>query len=132
MFGFASDTSFGLRSLAFSVAVLAASPALSQPPSGQARGPDDGRVSIRVAYEDLDLTSEAGRKELQRRVKLAAWRSCTESAQGAALEAMRSECEATAAADAAAMQRQVIANAAARTYAGEAAAPVVYAARRGQ
>jgi UrcA family protein len=130
MFGFASYSSTGLRSLAFGLAVLAAAgPALSQPSSSHLRVQADGHVSAVITTNDLDLTTDAGRKELQNRVKFAAWKACHESASDALLSAMHEQCEAAAIAGAADMERHVIAAAAARSYAGAAATPVSFADR---
>jgi UrcA family protein len=114
MFGFASHTSTGLRGLAFGLAVFAAAgPALSQPPSSPVRVQTDGRVTAAISTKDLDLTTEAGRTELQHRVKLAASKACREAADEALYSVMRRSCEDAAIKDAADMQRRVIAGAAA-------------------
>jgi UrcA family protein len=87
-------------------------------------GPD-GQITAVVSTKDLDLTSEAGLKELQHRVKLAAWKACQQG--DVLITAMHGQCEVEAMARAAEMQRRVIAEAAARTYAGAAATPVSFA-----
>jgi UrcA family protein len=79
-----------------------------------------------VHYQDLDLTTDAGRIELQHRVQVVARTLCD---QGPDL-VIGSEltCENEAVASAAEMQRQVIAEARARAYAATPADKVAVAA----
>jgi UrcA family protein len=115
---------FGPLALALAAATaVMGGPASSEP--ARTPVPSPGPTSV-VQYRDLDLTTDAGRMELQHRVNLAAWKACQEGANDAYSHAIRGRCEAAAAASAAEMQRRVIANATARTYAGAARAPVAF------
>jgi UrcA family protein len=127
MFGFASHASTGLRGLLFGVAVLAAAgPALSQPSAAQTLVEHDGQVTAAIPTNDLDLTTDAGRKALHHRVWVTAEMACEQSGAGPVTTAA---CDREAVRTAAAMERQVIAHATARTYAGAAATPVALTAR---
>jgi UrcA family protein len=129
MFGFASAISKSLRNLGLGVAVLAAaSPAFSQSARSTIKIQGDGEVSMAVSYQDLDLTTEAGGKELQHRVRVAAQRVCTEEPDLWVIAMTTPRWEIIAAASAADMQRRAIAAARARSYATTPADKVTVAA----
>jgi UrcA family protein len=124
----ATYTPSSLLALAFaSIISAAASPATSGPLRAPSLSPDHApNFSAMVRYRDLDLTTDAGRIELQRRVRLVARILCD---QGPDL-VIGSEltCENEAVASAAEMQRQAIAEARARSNAATPADEVAVAA----
>jgi UrcA family protein len=66
----------GLVALALAVGISAVSgPALTEPSTAQATA---SGLSANVEYRDLDLTTDAGRLELQHRVRVAARKLCEE------------------------------------------------------
>ena len=122
----ATYTPSSLIALAFaSVIAVAATPATSEPL--KSLSPDHGpNFSTMVHYQDLDLTTDAGRIELQRRVRIVARTLCDQGPELAGTSGRT--CESQAIASAAGMQRQVIAEARARSYAATAADKVAVAA----
>jgi UrcA family protein len=110
-----------------SVLAAAATPATSGSLQAPSLSPDHGpNFSAMVHYQDLDLTTDAGRIELQHRVRVVARILCD---QGPDL-VIGSEltCENEAVASAAEMQRQVIAEARARSHVATPADQVAVAA----
>jgi UrcA family protein len=77
-------------------------------------------LAATIQSRDLDLTTDAGRRELQHRVRLAAHQLCARSGQDF-LPPLARECEGNAIASAAKMQSRVIAQAYGATPAGEVA-----------
>jgi UrcA family protein len=110
-----------------SVIAAAATPATSGPLMASSQSPDNGSgLSTMVHYQDLDLTTDAGRAELQHRVRIEARTLCDQGPELAGTSGRT--CENEAMASAAQMERQVIAAAQARSYAATAADKVAVAA----
>jgi UrcA family protein len=101
----------GLVALALAVGIAAVGgPALTEPSTAQATASD---LSANVEYRDLDLTTDAGRLELQHRVRVAARELCDQQGRNL-MAAMALTCEHQVVTRSAEMQRRVIAEARAR------------------
>jgi UrcA family protein len=124
----ATYTPSSLLALAFaSVIAAAATPSTSEPLKAPSPSPDHGsNLSAMVHYQDLDLTTDAGRIELQHRVQGVARALCGPGPDLVAGSEM--VCEKEAVASAAEMEGQVIAEARSRAYAATPADKVAVAA----
>ena len=126
----ATCTPSSLLALAFAsviAAAAAATPSTSEPLKAPSPSPDHGpNFSAMVHYQDLDLTTDAGRIELQHRVQIVARILCGPGPD--LVPASELTCENEAMASAAEMERQVIAEARSRAYAATPADKVAVAA----
>jgi UrcA family protein len=120
----AEHASSGLLRVACVAGALAmGAPALGQEPMGEftiighGQGPYESSLSAAVVYADLDLTTTAGRAELQQRVRRTAAELCHELGGGPEnATGLAFVCEDEAVQSAAGFQRSAAAHAAPQTY----------------
>jgi UrcA family protein len=89
----------------------AGAPAFGQERVGQFAENSGHGLSASVAYQDLDLTTLAGRNELRRRVWTTARKLCSRLSESEASSAAAPSCEDLARIDVAETQRAIIAQA---------------------